>query len=232
MTKYADVRANDSDLYFTDSYTGKMWPFIMANYRGPRLKIMRRLGINLSGLSRKSTQKRPYPPGQGAQNRRTKFSEYKKKLFEKQKLRYNYGVSEKQLRRFMVEAKKSHEPTGTVLLRLLELRLDNIVFRLGLAPTIPAARQLVGHGHINVNGHRVDIASYRVKPGDIISVHEKSREMEAIKTSVENPSLRLAEYLSLDVTNMSGKMEAYPVRDDITLEVDEQLVVEYYAQRM
>ena len=204
----------------------------MANYRGPRLKIMRRLGTSLSGLSRKSTQKRPYPPGQGAQNRRSKFSEFKKKLFEKQKLRFNYGISEKQLRKLMEEAKKSHEPTGTVLLRLLELRLDNVVFRLGLAPTIPAARQLVAHGHINVNGSRVDIASFRVKPGDIVSVGEKSRNMEAIKSSVESPALRLAEYLSLDVSNLSGKMEVEPSRDDTTIKVDEQLVVEYYAQRM
>ena len=186
----------------------------------------------LPGLTRKSTQKRPYPPGQGAQHRRSKFSEFKRKLYEKQKLRFNYGVSEKQLRRFMVEAKKSHEPTGTVLLRLLEQRLDNIVFRLGLAPTIPAARQLVAHGHIQVNGHRVDIASYRVQPGDVVSVREKSRELEAIKASLENPNLRLADYLSLDVTNMSGKMETLPSREDIPLEVDEQFVVEYYAQRM
>ncbi|MCB1173940.1 MAG: 30S ribosomal protein S4 [Leptospiraceae bacterium] len=204
----------------------------MANYRGPRLKKVRRFGIPLSGLTRKSAQKRPYPPGQGAQNRRTKFSEFKKKLYEKQKLRYNYGVSEKQLRHLMVEAKKSHEPTGNVLLRLLEQRLDNVVFRLGLAPTIPAARQLVAHGHIQVNGERVDIASFRVKPGDVVAIREKSRGMDAVKGSVESPALRLADYLSLDVTNLAGKMEALPGREDISLEVDEQLVVEYYAQRM
>lgn len=206
--------------------------YVMANYRGPRLKKMRRLGTTLVGLSRKSTQKRPYPPGQGAQNRRTKFSEFKKKLFEKQKLRFNYGVSEKQLRRLMEEAKNSREPTGTILLRLLEQRLDNVVFRLGLAPTIPAARQMIAHGHMMVNGGRVDVASFRVKPGDQVSVREKSRGMDAVTAAIENPTLRLAEYLSLDVSNKSGKMEALPGREDIPIQVDEQLVVEYYAQRL
>ncbi len=194
--------------------------------------MVRRLGVPLLGLTRKSTQKRPYPPGQGAQSRRQKFSEYKKKLYEKQKLRYNYGVGERQLRRLMTEAKNAHEPTGLVLLRLLEQRLDNIVFRLGIAATIPAARQLVNHGHIEVNGHRVDIASYRVEPGDEVGVREKSKKIEHIQNSIEMPTLRLAGYLSFEPGEMKGKLEYLPTRDDVPIQVDEQLVVEYYAQRL
>lgn len=193
---------------------------------------MRRLGVPLLGLSRKSTQKRPYPPGQGAQSRRQKFSEFKKKLYEKQKLRYNYGVGERQLRRLMTEAKNAHEPTGLVLLRLLEQRLDNIVFRLGIAATIPAARQLVNHGHIEVNGHRVDIPSYRVQPGDEVGVREKSKKNEHIQHCIEMPTLRLAGYLSFEAGDMKGKLEHLPTRDDVPIQVDEQLVVEYYAQRL
>ena len=204
----------------------------MARYNGPRVRIMRRLGVPLFGLSRKSTQKRPYPPGQGAQNRRYKFSEFKKKLIEKQKLRYNYGVGERHLRRLMSEAKKSHEPTGLVLLRSLEQRLDNVVFRLGIAPTIPAARQLVGHGHILVDGHRVDIPSYRIQPGQEVAVTEKSRKIEAITNCVENPSLRPPAYLSFDPATLTGRMESLPAREDVPIQVDEQLVVEFYAQRL
>jgi small subunit ribosomal protein S4 len=204
----------------------------MARYTGPRLRVIRRFGVALAGLTRKSAQKRPYPPGLGAQNRRQKFSEFKKKLYEKQKLRFNYGVGERQLRNLMTEAKKSHEPTGLVLLRLLEQRLDSVVFRLGIAPTIPAARQLVAHGHIEVNGHKVNIPSYRVRPGETIGVRVKSRGLDAIKACVENPALRLAAYLSFDPSTMTGKMETLPVRDDITIQVEEQLVVEYYAQRL
>ncbi len=204
----------------------------MARYSGPRLRIVRRFGVPLIGLSRKSSQKRPYPPGQGAQNRRQKFSEFKKKLYEKQKLRFNYGIGERQLRNLMAEARHSHEPTGLVLLRLLEQRLDSIVFRMGIAPTIPAARQLVGHGHIHVNGHRVDVPGYRVRPGDEISVREKSRNLETIKICVQSPTLRLAGFLSFEPSTMTGKMENLPQRDDIPIQVEEQLVVEYYAQRL
>jgi small subunit ribosomal protein S4 len=204
----------------------------MARYSGPRLRIVRRLGVALAGLTRKSGQKRPYPPGQGAQNRRQKFSEFKKKLYEKQKLRYNYGVGERQLRTLMTLAKTSHEPTGLVLLRLLEQRLDNIVFRLGIAPTIPAARQLVGHGHIEVNGRKVDIPSYRVQPGDEVGVRAKSKKLDRIVASVEMPALRLPTYLTFDSAELKGAMANLPIRDDVPIQVEEQLVVEYYAQRL
>lgn len=204
----------------------------MARYSGPRLRIVRRLGVALPGLSRKSTQKRPYPPGQGAQNRRQKFSEFKKKLYEKQKLRYNYGIGERQLRKLLTMAKNSREPTGLVLLRFLEQRLDNVVFRMGLAPTIPAARQLVAHGHIEVNGAKVDIASYRCQIGDEIAVRAKSKKLDRIVASIESPALRLPSYLVFDAAEQKGSVAALPVRDDVPIQVDEQLVVEYYAQRL
>ena len=204
----------------------------MARYSGPRLRIVRRLGVALPGLSRKSTQKRPYPPGQGAQSRRQKFSEFKKKLYEKQKLRYNYGIGERQLRKLMTIAKNSREPTGLVLLRLLEQRLDNVVFRMGFAPTIPAARQLVAHGHMEVNGRKVDIPSFRVNPGDEIAVRSKSKNLDRITASVEMPSLRLPSYLTFEAGELKGNMSSLPIRDDVPIQVDEQLVVEYYAQRL
>ena len=204
----------------------------MSRYTGPRLRKLRRLGLPLAGLTRKSAQKRPYAPGQGGQNRRPRFSESRMPSLEKQKIRFNYGIGERHLRRFMIEAKNSREPTGTVLLRLIEQRLDNIVFRMGIAPTIPAARQLVAHGHILVNGHRVDIPSYRVLPGYRISLREKSQKLEAIEVSIAQPSLRLPPFLSFNPAKREGCMESLPNRDDIPIQVDEQLVVEYYAQRL
>ena len=140
----------------------------MSRYTGPKLKKMRGLGVELPGLSRKGGKARPYPPGEHGNKRRGKDSEYKKQLQEKQKLRFNYGVHERQLRKLMVEARRSNTATGEKLLQFLESRLDNVVFRAGFAPTIPSARQLVNHGHFLVNGKKVDICSYRVKIGDVI----------------------------------------------------------------
>ena len=141
----------------------------MARYKGPRVKKLRALGVDLPGLSRKSRERRPYPPGQHGNVGHKKTTEYGRRLMEKQKLRFNYNVSERQLRRLVKEARSSKTATGQKLLELLESRLDNVVFRAGFAPTIPAARQLTGHGHVTVNGKRVDIASYRVKQGDVIA---------------------------------------------------------------
>ncbi len=203
----------------------------MARYRGPRLRITRRLGTDMPGLTRKLGDRRPYPPGQHGQGRQ-RFSEYKKQLYEKQKLRFNYGVSEKQLRNLFTEATASREPSGKALLKLLESRLDNIVYRLGLAPTIPAARQLVVHGHIVVDGGKVDRPSYRVGAGQEVAVRPKSRNNDAIKESVAQPTLRLPSYLTFDASTMTGQMVALPEREDIPLQVDEQLVVEYYSPRL
>ncbi|RAL23081.1 30S ribosomal protein S4 [Lujinxingia litoralis] len=203
----------------------------MARYTGPRLRIARRLGTDLPGLTRKLADRRPYPPGQHGQGRQ-RFSEFKKQLYEKQKLRYNYGLSEGQLRNLFVEAQRSKDPAGLVLLRLLEQRLDNVVFRLGLAPTIPAARQLVVHGHIVVDGKKVDRPSYRVEPGREISVRAKSRDISAIQESVAQPTLRMPGYLSFDAKTLTGRMQALPSREDIPVQVQENLVVEYYSPRL
>ena len=203
----------------------------MARYTGPRLRIARRLGTDLPGLTRKLADRRPYPPGQHGKGRQ-RFSEFKKQLYEKQKLRYNYGVGEKQLRNLFVEAQASKDPAGLVLLRLLEQRLDNVVFRLGLAPTIPAARQLVVHRHIMVDGKLVDRPGFRVKPGLEITVKPKSRDMDAIAESVAAPTLRLPGYLSFDQNSLTGRMESLPSREDIPVQVQENLVVEYYSPRL
>lgn len=203
----------------------------MARYTGPRLRIVRRLGTRLPGLTRKLAEQRPYPPGQHGQGRQ-RFSEYKKQLYEKQKIRFNYGLSERQLRNLFTEAQSSREPAGMVLLRLLEQRLDSVIFRLTLAPTIPAARQLIVHGHILVDGKKVDRPSYRVKVGQEISVRPKSRNLEYIKTSVESPVLRLPSCLSFDSKTFTGKMESLPTREDVPIEIEEQLVVEYYSPRL
>ena len=203
----------------------------MARYTGPRIRQVRRLGTRLPGLTRKSADNRPNPPGQHGL-KRGRMSEYKKQLYEKQKLRFNYGLSEKQLRNLFSNAQRSKDPAGLVLLRLLEQRLDNVVFRLGLAPTIPAARQLVVHGHIVVDGHKVDRPSYTVRPGSEISVRPKSRNVQAIVESAGNPSLRLPAYLSFDQKTLTGRMEAAPMREDVPFEIEEQLVVEYYSPRL
>lgn len=203
----------------------------MARYRGPRLRITRRLGTDLPGLTRKIADSRPHPPGQHGQGRQ-KFSEYKKQLYEKQKLRFNYGVSEKQLRNLFREAQASRDAAGTSLLRLLEQRLDNIVFRCGLAPTIPAARQLIVHGHITVDGRKVDRPSFRTKPGHEISVNAKSRNNLAIQESLGSPSLRLPTYLTFDAGTMTGTMTATPDREDVPIQIEENLVVEYYSPRL
>jgi small subunit ribosomal protein S4 len=202
----------------------------MARYRGPRLRITRRLGTDLPGLTRKASD-RPYPPGQHGQGRQ-KFSEFKKQLYEKQKLRFNYGISEKQLRNVFTEARRSKDPAGLVLLRMLESRLDNVIFRLGVAPSIAAARQLVVHGHILVDGRKVDRPSFRVKPGSEISVRPKSRQLVIIQESLASPVLKMPSYLTFDAKTLTGTMTQQPDREDVPVQVEEQLVVEYYSPRL
>ncbi len=203
----------------------------MARYTGPRLRIARRLGTDLPGLTRKIADRRPYPPGQHGKGRQ-RFSEFKKQLYEKQKLRYNYGVSEQQMRNLFEEAQRSRDPAGLVLLRFLEQRFDNVVFRLGLAPTIPAARQLVVHRHVMVDGKIVDRPSYRVTPGEEITIKPKSRDLERIADSVAAPTLRLPSYLDFDEDSLRGRMESLPKRADTPVQVQENLVVEYYSPRL
>lgn len=203
----------------------------MSRYTGPRLRIVRRLGTDLPGLTRKIADRRPYPPGQHGQRRR-RFSEYKKQLYEKQKLRFNYGVKESQMRNLFREAQKTQEPTGEQLLRLLEQRVDNIVFRLGLAPTIPAARQLAVHGHIEVDGRKTDRPSYRVQPGQEVAVREESRDLERVEDAIAAPTLRPPSYLEFDKSARAGRMTSLPKRQDVPIEVEETFVVEYYSRRL
>ncbi|MDG2989458.1 30S ribosomal protein S4 [Candidatus Synechococcus calcipolaris G9] len=202
----------------------------MARYRGPRLRIVRRLG-ELAGLTRKSP-KRSYPPGQHGQARR-KRSEYAVRLDEKQKLRFNYGVSERQLVRYVRKARRVSGSTGLALLQLLEMRLDNTVFRLGMAPTIPGARQLVNHGHITVNGKTVSIASYQCRPGEIIGVRNNDRSRKLVEANLQNPGLaNLPSHLEFDKNNLTGKVNGIVEREWIALQVNELLVVEFYSRKV
>jgi small subunit ribosomal protein S4 len=202
----------------------------MSRYRGPRLRVTRRLG-DLPGLTRKNTRK-SYPPGQHGQGRR-KRSEYAIRLEEKQKLRFNYGVSEKQLVRYVLEARRATGSSGQVILQLLEMRLDNTVFRLGMAGTIPAARQLVNHGHITVNGRVVDIASYQCRPGDVIKVRDRDRSRKLVEANMEYPGLaNIPSHLEFDKNALTGKVNSIIEREWVALQVNELLVVEYYSRQV
>ena len=203
----------------------------MARYTGPRLKIVRALGVELPGLTRKSAGERNYPPGQHGQRMRKK-SDYGLKLIEKQKLRFNYGVSESQIRRLFREAKAGKEPTGNKLLELLERRLDNLVFRAGFAPTIPAARQLVSHGHFQLNGKRVTIPSIRLRVGDSFGPTEAGSKIDLVRFTREAPSLERPEWISLDDTTLTARLTHLPDADAAPFPLDLQRIVEYYATRM
>lgn len=201
----------------------------MARYTGPRLRVVRRFQQQLPGLTRKTDGVRSNPPGQhGA--RRSRASDYRLRLDEKQKLIYNYGLGERQLRNYFKAAAGRKGDTGKNLLTLLESRLDNVVFRLGFAPTIPAARQVVKHGHVTVNGRRVDIPSYQLRPGDVIGISEGSRKHPVIVETLQSPSLSLPDYLDLNAAEMTGTFRHAPERTDVPLEVAENFVVEYYSR--
>jgi small subunit ribosomal protein S4 len=201
----------------------------MSRYRGPRLRIVRRLG-DLPGLTRKSAR-RAYPPGQHGQNRK-KRSEYAIRLEEKQKLRFNYGLTEKQLLRYVRKARRVTGSTGQVLLQLLEMRLDNTIFRLGMAPTIPAARQLVNHGHVTVNGRVVNIASYQVRPGEVIAVRDREQSKKLVESNLQYPGLaNLPSHLEFDKNKLTGKVNGVIEREWVALQVNELLVVEYYSRQ-
>ena len=200
----------------------------MSRYRGPRLRIVRRLG-DLPGLTRKSPRK-AYPPGQHGQSRR-KRSEYAIRLEEKQKLRFNYGVTEKQLIRYVRKARRVAGSTGQTLLELLEMRLDNTIFRLGMAGTIPGARQLVNHGHILVNDRVVDVPSYQCRPGDVIKVRNRDRSRKLVETNMEYPGLaNLPSHLEFDKAALTGKVNGIIEREWVALQINELLVVEYYSR--
>lgn len=202
----------------------------MARYIGPKSKIARKLGDSVFGPD-KYFEKKNYPPGMHGQNkRRRKTSEYGIQLKEKQKAKYTYGVLERQFRNMFQKASAAKGVTGEVLLQLLESRLDNVVFRIGIAPTRAAARQLVGHRHITVNGIIVNIPSYQLKPGDIIGVRERSKSLEAITDSLT--SVRYAQYpwLEWDDAQMTGKFMNVPQREEIPENIKENLIVELYSK--
>jgi small subunit ribosomal protein S4 len=192
---------------------------------------MRALGVQLPGLSSKSHERRPYPPGQHGQARR-KVSEYGLRLLEKQKLSRNYGVSERQLRRLVIEARSADGPTGERLLELLERRLDNVVFRAGFARTIPAARQLVNHGHIMVDGRKVDRASYSVGANQVVSLRERSRELPPVVGAVQAARTFETSWLDVNPAGRTATMVQLPDAGSVPFPITVQLVVEFYSQRL
>lgn len=203
----------------------------MARYTGPRTKIARKFGEPIYGAD-KSFEKKNYPPGfHGNNRRRRKLSEYGIQLKEKQKAKYTYGILEKQFSNIFKKAQATKGVTGEVLLQLLEARLDNVVYRLGIAPTRAAARQLVSHRHITVNGEVVNIPSFTLKPGDIVGVREKSKSLEVIVESVAS-SAKASPYpwLEWDQDQLSGKFLNVPERSEIPENIKEQLIVELYSK--
>ncbi len=200
----------------------------MARYTGPVWKKSRRLGISLTGTG-KELDKRPYAPGQHGPNQRRKLSEYGLQLQEKQKLRFMYGVNERQFRNLFDKAGKMKGIHGETFMILLESRLDNIVYRLGVARTRRQARQLVNHGHVLVDGSRVDIPSYSVQPGQVISLREKSKNLNIVKESIEANSF-VPEYISFDEEKVEGSYTRLPERSELPAEINEALIVEYYSR--
>jgi small subunit ribosomal protein S4 len=208
----------------------------MSRYTGPRLRIVRRLGA-LPGLTQKTTKKRKGPPGQQkekeSKKKDLKKNKYRVRLIEKQKLRYNYGISERQLLNYVRKSRKAEGSAGEVLLKLLEMRLDNIVFRLGMAPTILAARQLVNHRHIIVNNNCIDIPSYQCKPEDIIEVKALKTSRKLIENNIEKTDLdKLPQFLAFDKKKLTGFVNSFVNRDLINLKIQELLVVEYYSRKV
>ncbi|SDM27150.1 30S ribosomal protein S4 [Bacillus sp. OK048] len=200
----------------------------MARYTGSSWKISRRLGISLSGTG-KELEKRPYAPGQHGPNQRKKLSEYGLQLQEKQKLRHMYGVTERQFRNLFDKAGKMGGVHGENFMILLESRLDNVVYRLGLARTRRAARQLVNHGHILVDGSRVDIPSYRLAAGQTISLREKSRNLDVVKEALEVNNF-VPDFLTFDADKLEGTFTRSPERSELPAEINETLIVEFYSR--
>ena len=205
----------------------------MGRYRGPIVKISRREGVNLveSPKVQKYMERHPYPPGQHGQRRRRKPSDYAVRLREKQKLRFYYNMSEKQFRNLFAEASQKTGATGQVFLQLLESRLDNVVYRMGIASTRRQARQFVAHGHIMVNGKRLDVPSYRVEPGDVLEVHANAKKNPFIRENLEARKRgKTLPWLEFDAEAMRGTFKSRPSREDIVVPVNELQVIEYYSR--
>ena len=201
----------------------------MARYIGPKSRIARRFGEAIFGPD-KVLDKRNYAPGQHGVNRRKKMSEYGTQLAEKQKAKYTYGVLERQFRLLFAKASRIKGITGEILLQLLESRLDNIVYRLGIAPTRAAARQLVSHRHITVDGKVVNIPSYEVKPGQVVAVREKAKSLEVIASSLDGFNHSKYSWLEWNEAEKAGKYLNIPQREDIPENIKEQLIVELYSK--
>lgn len=201
----------------------------MARYTGPKTKIARKFGEPIFGED-KVLQRRNFPPGQHGQNKRRKTSEYGVQLREKQKAKYTYGVLERQFRNLFEKASRLKGITGVILLQLLESRLDNVVYRLGIAPTRAAARQIVLHRHITVNGQVVNIPSYEVKPGDIVGVRERSKSLEVIGDALAGFNHSKYPWIEWDEATKSGRFLHLPERTDIPENIKEQLIVELYSK--
>lgn len=203
----------------------------MARYTGPKTRISRRFGIPLFGPS-KALERKNYPPGiHGQKGARRKQSEYAVALGEKQKLKYQYGVLERQFRRYFEIALTRRGITGEILLQLLETRLDNIVYRLGFANSRSAARQLVCHGHVTVNGRKVDVSSYQVRPSDVISVKDKPKSRQLATRNLDLTQIApIPDWLVVNKENFSGSLSRIPSRDEINPIVNEQLIVELYSR--
>jgi small subunit ribosomal protein S4 len=202
----------------------------MARYIGPKTKIARRFKEPIFGPD-KVFERRNFPPGQhGLTRKRAKLTEYAIQLYEKQKAKFTYGVLERQFYKIFEEAARKKGITGENLLRFLEARLDNTVFRLGIAPTRAGARQLVSHRHITVNGKVVNISSYTLKPGDVVGVREKSKTLEAITDSLRTSNSKRYNWVSWDEKEMTGIFISFPERDQIPENIKEQLIVELYSK--
>jgi small subunit ribosomal protein S4 len=199
------------------------------NYTGPKVRISRKLGINLTPKAGKVSTRKPYPPGAHAGNkRRGKQSDYGRQLLEKQRLRMQYNLSEKQMVNFYKKAASQTGNTADLLVQLIETRLDALVYRAGLAPTIYASRQFIGHGHITVNGKRVTIPSYKVKVNEVIGVKEKSRKIESIQESIR--LINAPAYLEVSKADFSAKLAYIPHKEEVPIQCELPLVVEYYSR--
>ncbi|MDH4057619.1 MAG: 30S ribosomal protein S4 [Cyclobacteriaceae bacterium] len=201
----------------------------MARYTGPKVRISRRFGEPILG-DNKALQKKNYPPGMHGKGKKRKRSEYAMQLSEKQKAKYIYGLLERQFAKLFDKASRKKGITGEVLLQLLEARLDNTVYRLGISPTRRGARQLVSHKHITVNGEIVNIPSYTLRPGDKVGVREKSKSLETVTTSLSIEGARKYPWLEWDGSEMEGRLIHIPLRQDIPENINEQLIVELYSK--
>jgi len=200
----------------------------MSRYTGPRLRVMRALGVNLPGFSGKNIESRPHPPGQHGPTTRRKLSLYGQRLREKQKLRYHYGLTERQLRAIAEYAARRRGNTASLMIERLELRLDNVVFRAGFARTNAASRQVVRHGHITVNGRVVDIPSARLRPGDVVAVRERAHKAVRLQQEKGEPLAR-PEWLEVDSDALTIRVAGMPDATAVPFPIEMQLVIEFYS---